>query len=211
MRLTRFCRDSQAGAWRRVVPVGAVLPPYPSTRDIPWSSSAGQGAVFAGRLSPEKGAAEAIDIARAAGVPIDVYGDTYDAGYSREQIGPRRAWPGVAVHAAVPRASLWPVMARAAVVLCPARWDEPFGMVAAEAAASLKLTATDLLELGLIDGIVPEPGEGAHTDPDQAAEAVRATLRASLAELSSLSAQRLMDDRYLKFRRMGAFFTEASV
>ena len=82
---------------------------------------------------------------------------------------------------------------------------------AAEAAASLKLTATDLLELGLIDGIVPEPGEGAHTDHDQAAEAMRATLRASLAELSSLSAQRLMDDRYLKFRRMGAFFTETSV
>src|SRR5579863_2971040 len=82
---------------------------------------------------------------------------------------------------------------------------------AAEAAAALKLTATDLLELGLIDGIVPEPGAGAHTDPDQAAEAVRTTLRAGLADLSSLSAQRLMDDRYLKFRRMGAFFTEASV
>ena len=82
---------------------------------------------------------------------------------------------------------------------------------AADAAAALKLTAPDLLELGLIDGIVPEPGEGAHTDPDQAAEAVRTTLRASLAELSSLSGQRLIDDRYLKFRRMGAFFTEASV
>ena len=40
--------NSQAVAWRRVVPVDAVLPPYPSTRDIPWSSSAGQGAVFAG-------------------------------------------------------------------------------------------------------------------------------------------------------------------
>jgi acetyl-CoA carboxylase carboxyl transferase subunit alpha len=82
---------------------------------------------------------------------------------------------------------------------------------AADAAAALKLTATDLLELGLIDGIVPEPGEGAHTDPDQAAEAVRTTLRASLAELTSLSAQKLIDDRYLKFRRMGAFFTEAGV
>jgi acetyl-CoA carboxylase carboxyl transferase subunit alpha len=82
---------------------------------------------------------------------------------------------------------------------------------AADAAAALKLTAPDLLELGLIDGIVPEPGEGAHTDPDQAAEAVRTTLRASLAELTSLSAQKLIDDRYLKFRRMGAFFTEGGV
>jgi glycosyltransferase involved in cell wall biosynthesis len=127
--------DFQASAWRRVVRVDAILPPYPATHVIPWSGTAGQGALFAGRLSPEKGAAEAIDIARAAGVPIDVYGDVYDAGYSREQIDPRRGWPGVAVHQGVPRTSLWEAMARAAVVLYPARWDEPFGVAAAEAQA----------------------------------------------------------------------------
>jgi glycosyltransferase involved in cell wall biosynthesis len=127
--------NSQAGAWRRVVPVDAVLPPYPVVRDIPWSATAGRGAVFAGRLSPEKGAAEAIDIARAAGVPIHLYGDAYDEGYSREQIDPRRGLPGVSVHEAVPRPSLWQAMAQAAVVLCPARWDEPFGLAAAEAQA----------------------------------------------------------------------------
>jgi glycosyltransferase involved in cell wall biosynthesis len=127
--------DFQASAWRRVVPIDAILPPYPPTGVIPWSGTAGKGAVFAGRLSPEKGAAEAIDIARAAGMPIDVYGDVYDPGYSREQIDPRRGWPGVAVHEGVPRTSLWEAMARAAVVLYPARWDEPFGMAAAEAQA----------------------------------------------------------------------------
>ena len=120
---------------REFVRVDAVLPPYVPTHVIPWSRAAGDGAIFAGRLSPEKGAAEAIDIARAAGVPIDVYGDAYDAGYSRDQIGPRRAWPGVTVHEAVPRASLWAAMAHAAVVLFPARWAEPFGMAAAEAQA----------------------------------------------------------------------------
>ncbi|HYA51116.1 MAG TPA: glycosyltransferase, partial [Streptosporangiaceae bacterium] len=83
--------DFQASAWRRVVPVDAILPPYPPTGAIPWSGTAGQGALFAGRLSPEKGTAEAIDIARAAGVPIDVYGDVYDPEYSREQIDPRRS------------------------------------------------------------------------------------------------------------------------
>ena len=93
--------EFQASAWRRVVSVDAVLPPYPPTRVIPWSGRAGQGALFAGRLSPEKGAAEAIDIARAAGVPIEVYGDVYDAGYSRDEIDPRRAWPGVTVHRAM--------------------------------------------------------------------------------------------------------------
>jgi len=125
----------QASAWRRVVDVDAVLPPYPPTGAIPWSGTAGTGALFAGRLSAEKGAAEAIDIARAAGVPIDVYGDPYDPGYTREQIDPRRNWPGVTLHPGVPRAALWEAMARAAVVLCPSRWDEPFGLAAAEAQA----------------------------------------------------------------------------
>jgi glycosyltransferase involved in cell wall biosynthesis len=127
--------EFQASAWRRVVPVDAILPPYPPTAVIPWSGTAGWGALYAGRLSPEKGTAEAIDIARAAGVPIDVYGDVYDLEYSREQIDPRRSWPGVTVHPGVPRASLWEAMARAAVVLYLPRWDEPFGMAAAEAQA----------------------------------------------------------------------------
>src|SRR5580704_19752885 len=82
---------------------------------------------------------------------------------------------------------------------------------AAEAAAALKITAPDLLNLGLIDGIIPEPGEGAHTDPDGAAEAVRATLHASLAELFGMTPKQLIDDRYDKFRKMGSFFTETAV
>jgi len=79
---------------------------------------------------------------------------------------------------------------------------------APRAAAALKMTAPDLMQLGLIDGIVPEPGEGAHTDPDQAAESLRATLREALAALSGLDQRRLIDERYEKFRRMGAFFAE---
>jgi acetyl-CoA carboxylase carboxyl transferase subunit alpha len=78
------------------------------------------------------------------------------------------------------------------------------------AAAALKMTATDLLELRLIDGIVPEPGEGAHADPDGAAEALRQTLRTALAELSKLTPRQLIDQRYEKFRRMGGFFTESA-
>jgi acetyl-CoA carboxylase carboxyl transferase subunit alpha len=55
---------------------------------------------------------------------------------------------------------------------------------------------------------VPEPGAGAHTDPDQAAEALRITLREALAGLAGLDQRRLIDERYEKFRRMGAFFAE---
>jgi acetyl-CoA carboxylase carboxyl transferase subunit alpha len=81
---------------------------------------------------------------------------------------------------------------------------------APEAAAALKMTAPDLLELGLIDGIVPEPGGGAHSDPDQAAEALAVTLRQSLAELAGMSPDQLIGERYEKFRRMGSFFTESA-
>ena len=51
---------------------------------------------------------------------------------------------------------------------------------APKAAAALKFTAPDLLELGLIDGIVPEPAEGAHTDHDTAAENLRTSLEPQL-------------------------------
>jgi acetyl-CoA carboxylase carboxyl transferase subunit alpha len=79
---------------------------------------------------------------------------------------------------------------------------------APEAAAALKITAKDLKQLGLIDEIIPEPGEGAHTDPDASAEGVREVLRTGLAELTVMTPKQLIDDRYEKFRRMGSFFSE---
>jgi len=79
---------------------------------------------------------------------------------------------------------------------------------AAEAAKSLRLTAPDLEGLGLIDGLVPEPAEGAHTDWNKAAEFVQETIQKALAELAPLSREQLIDDRYNKFRRMGNFFAE---
>ena len=79
---------------------------------------------------------------------------------------------------------------------------------AADAARALRLTSADLLSLNLIDGVITEPAEGAHTDADKAAEFVREALRGPLAELSALSPQELMDDRYNKFRRMGNCFAE---
>ncbi len=82
---------------------------------------------------------------------------------------------------------------------------------APEAAQALRMTAPDMLELGLIDGIVPEPGEGAHSDPDRAAEALGVTLRESLAQFEGVPAKQLIDERYEKFRHMGSFFTELSV
>ena len=77
---------------------------------------------------------------------------------------------------------------------------------AEQAAAALRLTAQDLLSFGLIDDIVPEPAEGAHTDPAAAAENLREYIRRYLDELSALDAEQLVEHRYLKFRKMGNFF-----
>jgi glycosyltransferase involved in cell wall biosynthesis len=174
----------QASAWRRIVPVGPILSPYVPTRLISWSGSAGEGAVFAGRLSPEKGAREAIEIARAARVRIDLYGDSYDdeytrelIAYTRELIGPGRAEPAVAVHPGVPRTALWEVMARAAVVLCPARWEEPFGMAAAEAQACG--TPVVAFRRGALGEVIADGVTGFLVAPDDIDAAAAAVKRAS--------------------------------
>ena len=77
------------------------------------------------------------------------------------------------------------------------------------AAAALKLTAKDLLGLGIIDGIIPEPAGGAHADHDQAAALLGDSLRASLEKLERMSEQELIKQRYDKFRKIGSFFSEA--
>ncbi|MFY9690003.1 MAG: acetyl-CoA carboxylase carboxyltransferase subunit alpha [Candidatus Acidiferrales bacterium] len=74
------------------------------------------------------------------------------------------------------------------------------------AAEALKITANDLLGMKLIDEIVPEPHGGAHTDHEATARLLDPVLTNSLHELSALSPQQLVEQRYAKFRRMGQFF-----
>lgn len=69
-----------------------------------------------------------------------------------------------------------------------------------KAAAALHLTASDLLELRLIDEIIPEPAGGAHRDYDGAAENLRAALLRSLEQFKDLSPKQLKDQRYERFR-----------
>jgi acetyl-CoA carboxylase carboxyl transferase subunit alpha len=74
------------------------------------------------------------------------------------------------------------------------------------AAAALRLTATDLLRLELIDGIIPEPPGGAQEDPDLTALNVAQTISAAIDELSALPGQAIVEDRVSRFRKMGNFF-----
>lgn len=76
---------------------------------------------------------------------------------------------------------------------------------APEAAEALKLTANDLRELGVVDGVVPEPQGGAHHDSAAAAGLLRKALVAALDELEKVPSGKLLEARYEKFRRVGVY------
>jgi acetyl-CoA carboxylase carboxyl transferase subunit alpha len=76
---------------------------------------------------------------------------------------------------------------------------------AKKAAAAFKPDAVHCLELGVIDGIVPEPENGAHTDPDESARLLGEALRESLEELESVTPEDLKRRRRAKFRSLGVY------
>ena len=76
---------------------------------------------------------------------------------------------------------------------------------APEAAELMRITAPDLMKLGVIDRIIPEPPGGAHRNWEETAENLRGPLRDALWELRSLTTEELVAERYEKFRRIGVF------
>jgi acetyl-CoA carboxylase carboxyl transferase subunit alpha len=78
-----------------------------------------------------------------------------------------------------------------------------------QAAEAMKITAKDLLGFGVIEDIVPEPHGGAHRNPAVQAEAIKEALWRHLQELSAMSSEQLIDDRYAKFRKIGVFTSAA--
>ena len=76
---------------------------------------------------------------------------------------------------------------------------------AEEVAESLKLTAQDCRELGIVDVVVQEPPSGAHTNPEEAARQLRRALLMELAELQGTSSRKRLSNRYKKFRRLGEY------
>jgi acetyl-CoA carboxylase carboxyl transferase subunit alpha len=76
---------------------------------------------------------------------------------------------------------------------------------AKDAAEVLRITAPDLLKLGVVDGVIPEPPGGAHRNWQAAAQAIQQAVASALAELVPLSPGELVQQRYGKFRRIGIF------
>jgi len=80
---------------------------------------------------------------------------------------------------------------------------------AEQAAEALKLTANDLLELKVIDEVIPEPLGGAHRDPDETARRVQEVVMRHIRALIGLPAQELLDRRLEKYMRMGVYLEES--
>jgi acetyl-CoA carboxylase carboxyl transferase subunit alpha len=87
-------------------------------------------------------------------------------------------------------------------------WRDPAKI--GEAATQLKLTAPDLLELGVCDEIIPEAPGGAHRNAAVTAARLRVAIKRHLKELVALPPAELVERRYQKFRKMGAFVEAAS-
>lgn len=78
-----------------------------------------------------------------------------------------------------------------------------------KAAETLKMTANDLLNFKIIDGIIPEPLGGAHRDPEGMAKKITEYILASIEELRAKSINKLLEERYKKYRRIGMFNEES--
>ena len=81
---------------------------------------------------------------------------------------------------------------------------------ASVAAEALKITAADLIQLGVLDTMLPEPSGGNHWAPLEAAETLKQALLANLAELGTLSERERLEQRYTKYRQMGRFLEGAA-
>jgi glycosyltransferase involved in cell wall biosynthesis len=183
--------EASARAWVAAgVEVGEVLP-----NGVP-AGPTGHGnvrrvALVAGRMSPEKGIEDALAAALAVGLPAEVAGAHYDPAYA----------PNLScahVLGALPRDELRDVMSRSAVTVCAVRWEEPFGMVAAEAqtagcpvAAYRRGAMPEVIEDG-VSGRLAEPD-----DVDSLAGAIRDCLSLDRSAVRASAVGRLGIDAAL--------------
>jgi acetyl-CoA carboxylase carboxyl transferase subunit alpha len=83
--------------------------------------------------------------------------------------------------------------------------------LAPQAAEALRITAGDMAHLGIVDEVIPEPGEGAHTDGAETAERLKSALLRHLREIQALPIEVLLDARHARYRRIGVFLEAATV
>ena len=153
-------------------------------------------AAYPGIESEERGVAEAIAVNLRDMMLIDtpiiviVNGEGGSGGALGIAVGDRVLMQEFAIYSVIPPEGCAAIL-----------WRDPSKKV--EAAEALRITAPDLLKAGIIDEIIPEPIGGAHTDPAAAAGFIDRVLERVLAEVSALSSDTRLNQRYDKFRAMG--------
>jgi acetyl-CoA carboxylase carboxyl transferase subunit alpha len=154
-------------------------------------------AAYPGIESEERGVAEAIAVnlreMAMLEVPVIVlvHGEGGSGGALGIAVGDRILMHEFAIYSVIPPEGCAAIL-----------WRDPAKKV--EASSALKITAPDLLGLGIIDEIVMEPVGGAHTDPAQASALLDIALSRALAEVSALDVETRLNQRYDKFRKMGS-------
>jgi acetyl-CoA carboxylase carboxyl transferase subunit alpha len=153
-------------------------------------------AAYPGIESEERGVAEAIawNLREMAMLEVPVivivHGEGGSGGALGIAVGDRILMHEFAIYSVIPPEGCAAIL-----------WRDPARKV--EASAALKITAPDLLGLGIIDEIINEPVGGAHTDPAQATALVDLALSRALAEVSAMDVETRLNARYDKFRKMG--------
>jgi glycosyltransferase involved in cell wall biosynthesis len=148
-------------------------------------------ALIAGRISPEKGIEDGVAAARLAGLQPLVVGIDYDPAY-------RARLAGVEIRPPMARSQLWRLMARSAVTLMPVKWEEPFGLVAAEAQVAGCPVAA--YARGALPEVVGEGAGGFLARPDDVADlarAIRGCLELDRSSVRGQARERLLLDRSL--------------
>jgi acetyl-CoA carboxylase carboxyl transferase subunit alpha len=154
-------------------------------------------AAYPGIESEERGVAEAIALnlreMAMLEVPVIVlvHGEGGSGGALGIAVGDRILMHEFAIYSVIPPEGCAAIL-----------WRDPARKV--EASAALKITAPDLLGLGVIDEIITEPVGGAHTDPAQAAALLDIALARALADVSAMDVETRLNARYDKFRKMGS-------
>jgi UDP-glucose:tetrahydrobiopterin glucosyltransferase len=122
-------------------------------------------ALVAGRISPEKGIDDAVEAARSIGLPVRLAGAHYDPSYAPDLAG-------ADVLGSLPREDLRRLMAVSAVTICAVRWDEPFGMVAAE--AQMAGCPVAAYRRGAMPEVIEDGVSGRLAEPDDTRSLARA-------------------------------------
>lgn len=165
-----------AGLWRHVACIDRIIPNGIDLSQFPFSHGAPSEPylVWYGRIVPEKGLEFAIDAARLAGLPLRIAGPISDPSYYRDVIQPRLG-PDVIHVGHLDHDALALLVGGANVALCTPRWEEPYGLVVAEALACG--TPVAAFRRGGVPAIL-DPSCGSLAEPDDVTALANAIARA---------------------------------